>query len=79
MRRIEETLNRRYSPEVDMSLLRELECGHRHLMEMAHPSLKEVTAGAHLGSFSSITGGKMIESYEVPEDESITSQDIIRM
>jgi hypothetical protein len=48
-------------------------------MEMTHPSLKEVTARAHLGSFTSITGGKMIESYEVPEDESITSQDIIHM
>ena len=49
-----------------MSLIRELECGHRHLMEMTHPSLKEVTVRAQLGSFTSITGGKMIESYEVP-------------
>ena len=62
-----------------MSLIRELECGHRHLMEMTHPSLKEVRVQAQLGSFTSITGGKMIESYEVPEDESITSQDIINM
>jgi len=62
-----------------MSLIRELECGHRHLMEMTNQNLKQVTVGAQLGSFTSITGGKMIESYEVPEDESITSQDIINM
>jgi hypothetical protein len=52
------------------------------MVGLSQLGLKEGTVGlAQLGSFTeSITGGKMIESYSVrEEDESLTSQEIIHM